>query len=142
MLGTACPKCITINTPSRACRKSRAQQSKRNMATSEELRRELDNTCRRIDELREYHHEIETVLSAVHGRFKWLRAPGAYLLKKDVTRQIQLLKWRNNVVRNCYLAVKKNEEREQQKPGSRVGLTDGCSAGTPSAGTREPETAR
>ncbi|MDP8926372.1 MAG: hypothetical protein M3M97_05575 [Actinomycetota bacterium] len=106
------------------------------MATSEELRRELDRIRREIDELQEYEHAVETTLGALHGRFKWLRAPGAYLLKKDVARQIQSLKWRSNVVRNCYVAVKKGEEREQRGNTSRgVGPTDGCSAGS-----WEPET--
>jgi hypothetical protein len=85
------------------------------MATSEELERELDRICQEIDELRDYEHQIEMALSAAHGRFKWLRAPGSYLLKRDVARRIQLLKWRNNVVRNCYLAVKRDEEGEHRR---------------------------
>ena len=101
------------------------------MATSEELERELDRIQREIDELREYEHEIEMALGAVNGRFKWLRAPGSYLLKRDVTRQIQLLKWRNNVMRNCYLAVKGDEEREHQRSPFRApGPADERPAGT------------
>ena len=81
------------------------------MATSEQLRRELDRIRREIDELREYEHEIGMTLGAVPGRLKWLRAPRAYLLKKDVDRRIQTLKSRHNVVHNCYLTVRRSEER-------------------------------
>jgi hypothetical protein len=81
------------------------------MAASEELQRELDNIRREIDGLQEYEQQIELALGAVSGRLKWLRAPNAYLLKKDVGRRIQSLKLRHNVVRNCYLTVKMSEER-------------------------------
>jgi sugar-specific transcriptional regulator TrmB len=101
------------------------------MATSEELERELDRIQREIDELREREHEIEMALGAVNGLFKWLRAPGSYLLKRDVARQIQLLKWRNNAVRNCYLAVKRDEERKRRKsPFVGFGSADERSSGT------------
>jgi hypothetical protein len=89
------------------------------MATSEELRRELDRIHREIDELREYEHEIGMTLGAVPGCLKWLRAPSAYLLKKDVDRRIQTLKLRHNVVHNCYLTVRRCEERGQRESQSK-----------------------
>jgi hypothetical protein len=82
------------------------------MVTSEELQRELGNIRREIDELREYELEIEMALGAIHGRLKWLRAPGAYLLKNSLEARTQSLRLRYNMVHNCYLTVKRAEERE------------------------------
>lgn len=88
------------------------------MVTSEELQRELSNIRREIDELREYELEIEMILGATHGRLKWLRAPRACLLKKSIGTRIQSLRLRYNMVHNCYLTVKRDEERKPLKNGS------------------------
>ncbi len=70
----------------------------------------MDRICREIDELRDYEHEIELALGAVHGRLKWLRAPNAFLLRREVNRRIQTLQSRHNIVHNCYVALKKAED--------------------------------
>ena len=91
------------------------------MVTSEELQRELDSIRREIDELREHALDIEAVLSEIHGRLRWLRAANARLLKRSIDARIQSLKLRYNIVHNCYLAVKRDEERRLLK--SRSGST-------------------
>jgi hypothetical protein len=74
------------------------------VATAEELRVELEGLRREIDELREYEHQIETALGAIPRPLRWLRAPDACLLKKEVGRRIESLRLRYNIVHNCYLA--------------------------------------
>lgn len=88
------------------------------MVTSEELQRELDNIRQEIDELREHELEIEAVLGEIHGRLRWLRAPNARLLKRSIDARIQSLKLRYNIVHNCYLTVKRDEERKLLKSRS------------------------
>ncbi len=83
--------------------------------TSEELQRELANIRQEIDELREYELEIELALDSIHGCLRWLRAPYACLLKKSIETRIQSLRLRYNMVHNCYLTVKRDEERESLK---------------------------
>jgi hypothetical protein len=77
----------------------------------QEFERELDLNRKRIDDLREYEHEVEMHLRVVRGRVGWLRALWFYLLRRELTRQVRLIKWRNNAVRNCYLQAIRDEER-------------------------------
>lgn len=80
------------------------------MATSEELQRELADIRREIDELRDHKLEIEAILDEIHGCLRWLRAPNACLLKRSIEARIQSLRLRYNIVHNCYLTVKRDEE--------------------------------
>lgn len=88
------------------------------MVTSEELQRELDDIRREIDELRDHELEIEAILGEIHGCLRWLRAPNARLLKRSINARIQSLKLRYNIVHNCYLTVKRDEERKLLKSRS------------------------
>lgn len=82
------------------------------MVISQELARELDRTRTQIDELRELEHRLEADYRAVPSRVGWLRALWIRLLRRDLLRQVQYLKLRNSVVRNCYLEAKRDEARE------------------------------
>lgn len=95
------------------------------MVTSEQLQRELDDIRREIDELRDHQLEIEAVLGEIPGCFRWLRAPNAYLLKRSIEARIQSLKLRYNMVHNCYLTVKRGEERKLLKSRSGSALRAG-----------------
>lgn len=84
------------------------------MATAKDLQRELDEIRREIDELREGALDIEEVLDR-SGRLGFLRAPNAWLLRRGLEARIQTLRVRYSVVHNCYLAVKRDEERAPLK---------------------------
>ncbi|MEW6637316.1 MAG: hypothetical protein AB1425_10960 [Actinomycetota bacterium] len=78
---------------------------------SEDLEREMAAVCEEIDRLLEFDCEIEAYLKTIPGPLRWLRAPGASLVRRDLARQIEALKMRNTILRNCCLEAKRSEER-------------------------------
>lgn len=80
------------------------------MVASETLRRELDDTERGIEDLREVRHRVEADFRPIRRQAGWIRAFAVYLLRRDLDRRIENLALHRDIARNCHAEARRYEE--------------------------------
>ena len=84
------------------------------MVTPDKLLQELHRIDRRIENLQETKHQIDTDFRMVRDQAGWVRRLSVYWLQKDLARQVQYLKMQRTMIRNCHVEAKKAEERKRR----------------------------
>lgn len=86
------------------------------MSKEERVLQEIEHLERQVAELQEYLYEVELYPPQTDLWPRIKRAVSLFLLRQQVTRQIQQLHLRRRMYRNCYVHVYKREP-QSRPPG-------------------------